>query len=262
MDLTEEIILAILQAILEWLPVSSEGFLVLTSVLFFNEPPIYALRVAIYFHLGTALAVFLKYWKTYLRALYNDFETLRLLMVTTIFTGVTGVPLYLFLKDSFGITNGMLVTLFIGIALIVTGIILKAGKNFAVDRLGYEERRIIDEVGLGIFQGFAILPGISRSGTTITYLLLRGYKKEEAFKISFLISLPAVLAAIAFDFLTEGNTFIFSGEYVVLMLLVALIGFAMMNALLIFAKKVSFEKICVSLGGITILLVALFYLFS
>ncbi len=259
MTFIQELIIAIIQAILEWLPVSSEGFIVLTSVTLFNESPLYALRIAIYFHLGTAIAVFFKYWKTYLKALYEDFETLRLLIITTVFTGITGVPIYLALKESFSVTNGMLVTLFIGFALIITGIILKTGKSLAIDKLTYNERKIIDEIGLGIFQGFAILPGISRSGTTITYLLLRGYKKEDAFMISFLVSLPAVLAAIVFDFIVEDTTFIFSIEYVFLMFLVAIVGYITMNVLLLFARKTSFEKICVALGLITIVLVSIYY---
>jgi len=258
MTFIEELILAIVQAILEWLPVSSEGFLILISILFFNKSAEEAFRMAIYFHLGTAISVLAKYWKTYLNAILHDFLLLRLLILTTLATGVTAIPLYFFLKKSFLLANGMVVTLFIGIALLVTGTLLKLGRLFQTNKYSINKRKILDEIGLGVFQGFAILPGISRSGTTITYLLLRGYNKKDAFTISFLISLPAVIAAIIFDTLFEKIYPIISFEYLILTIIVAVIGYLMMSFLLHLAEVLSFDKICYILGSITILLSLIF----
>ena len=72
MSFKEDLILAIIQAILEWLPVSSEGFLILTSVNVFQESAEEALRAAIYFHLGTALAVLFKYRGKYFDELHLE----------------------------------------------------------------------------------------------------------------------------------------------------------------------------------------------
>jgi undecaprenyl-diphosphatase len=125
------------------------------------------------------------------------------------------------------------------------------------------DRKLWDEIGLGVCQGFAILPGISRSGVTYTYLLARGFKKEDAFKMSFLISLPAVLAGIAFDLLFDviigGESLGFEWDYLFLMVLVAVIGYFMMDVLLLVAKKIPFHYVCFLLGGVTILLVLIFF---
>ncbi len=261
----EKLILALLQAILEWLPVSSEGFIMLTAINIFGETADVAFSLAIYFHLGTALAVLAKYWKTYWDALTKDYDILRFLIISTISTGIIGIPLYLLLNEVFKEAGiGMVITLLIGITLIITATLLRLGKLNAADKLSMKERTMLDEFALGACQGFAILPGISRSGTTVSFLLLRGFKREDAFHMSFIISLPAVIGAILFDLLFgSGNaSSVLGWDYFVLMIIVAVISFFMMTGLLKFARKLSFDKICYILGGITIVLVILFYIFS
>lgn len=257
MNFWQEVIVAVIQAILEWLPVSSEGFVILFSVNLFQEPEATAFRLAIYFHLGTALAVLIKYWKDYWKALTEDHSTLRFLILSTLFTGVFGIPLYFLLNGilSNNAITGLIVTLLIGLTLLITGTLLRLGKIKASDSIGYQDRFIKDEILLGLCQGFAILPGISRSGTTVTYLLLRGYKKEDAFYMSFIISLPAVLGAVAFDFLFNADfIFSFSWEFLIIMLITTVVGYFSMDLLLRSARKLPFDVICYILGGITVIL--------
>jgi undecaprenyl-diphosphatase len=257
MDFWQQIIVAFIQAILEWLPVSSEGFTILFSVNIFQESPDLAFRLAIYFHLGTAIAVLVKYWKDYWAALTKDRGLLRFLILSTLFTGVFGIPLYFLLNDFFNASavTGLIVTFFIGATLLVTATLLRLGKIKASDSIAFEERQIKDEILLGLCQGFAILPGISRSGTTVTYLLLRGYKKETAFYMSFIISLPAVLGAIAFDLIfNSGAAIEFQAQFLVIIVFVAIIGYFSMHLLLRMAHKLSFDTICYILGGVTIVL--------
>jgi len=265
MNFLQELILALIQSLLEWLPVSSEGFIVLTAVNGFGESAEVALSIAIWFHLGTAIAVFIKYWRVYLDAFTKDRTILRLLVLSVVGTAIVGIPLYLLLKQTFLLINGMVVTLFIGIALAVTATLLRFGKLKNKETKTMENRDFKDEIGLGIIQGFAILPGISRSGSTFTYLALRGYKREDAFKISFLISLPAVAGAIIFDlFITifvDGGTVVFGWEYLILMSIVAVIGFFAMEILLKVAERYSFDIICYFLSGITIILVIIYFIF-
>jgi len=262
MNFFQKLILALLQAILEWLPVSSEGFLMLIAINIFGEPADTALSIAIYFHLGTALAVLAKYWRTYWDALVKDHDILRLLIISTISTGIIGIPLYLLLGEVFTEVTGMAITLIIGITLLITATLLRFGKLNATDKLEMKDRNLLDEFALGACQGFAILPGISRSGTTVSFLLLRGFKREDAFKMSFIISLPAVIGAILFDIAFGNTTMVLGWDYFVLMIFVAVVAYFMMSGLLKFAKKLSFDKICYILGGITIILVILFYIFS
>jgi len=184
MTFIQDMILGFIQAILEWLPVSSEGFLILTAVNLFGETAANALRLAIYFHLGTALSVLAKYWRTYWDAIVKDHDVLRFIITSTAATGIIGIPLYLLLGDIFTDFTGMAITLFIGITLLITATLLRTGKVRAKNILTMEERKISDEIFLGACQGLAILPGISRSGTTVSFLLLRGFKKEDAFRMS------------------------------------------------------------------------------
>lgn len=258
MDFFQQLLLAIIQALLEWLPVSSEGFIVLTAVNMFGETAESAVRFAIYFHLGTGVAVLIKYWRTYWDALFKDKTLLRLLILSVIGTAVVGIPVYLLLKESFGTFNGMIVTLFIGITLAVTGTLLRFGRLKATDTLQMGNRKVGDELALGFAQGFAILPGISRSGVTLTYLLLRGFKKEDAFKMSFVVSLPAIAGAIAFDVLFEDTALEINYTYIILMLIVAVIGFLSMEVLLRAARKLPFDVICYILSAITITLAVVF----
>ncbi|WP_457559577.1 undecaprenyl-diphosphate phosphatase [Candidatus Harpocratesius sp.] len=264
MNFWQEVILAFIQGILEWLPVSSEGFLLLFSVNLFHESEASAFRLALYFHLGTAFAVFVKYWRDYWESITKNRDVLRFLILATISTGIFGIPLYLLLNDflSSNAMTGMILTFLIGVTLLITGTLLKTGKIKATDKISFSERSIKDEIFLGVCQGFAILPGISRSGTTVTYLLLRGYKKEDAFYMSFIISLPAVIGAVLFDlFFTQEYSFALNGEFLILILITALVGYLSMGFLLRMARKLSFDLICFILGGITILLVILLSIF-
>ncbi|MBT3362106.1 MAG: undecaprenyl-diphosphate phosphatase [Chloroflexi bacterium] len=265
MSLSDLSILAIIQAVLEWLPVSSEGFLVLAGENAFEMSALQAFQIAVYFHLGTALAVFIKFRKMFWDALFGSRTLLRLLILSTIGTAIVGIPLYLLVRESFSELDGMHVTLAVGIALLVTATLLRYGRLRGSDSLDMEQRKVSDELGLGLAQGFAILPGISRSGLTITYLVLRGFKRKDAFVLSFLISLPAVIGAVAFDLLytvaiKHEQTMSIGWDFVVAMGIVAVLGYAMMNVLLKMADRLSFDKICYILGGVTIALVVTYYI--
>ncbi|MBN2156289.1 MAG: undecaprenyl-diphosphate phosphatase [Candidatus Lokiarchaeota archaeon] len=260
----QRLILALIQSILEWFPVSSEGFIVITTVNGFHLDASTAIRIALYFHLGTAIAVFFKYRKQYIDAvLLRDKNLLRLLVVSVGSTAMIAIPLKLFMEEFFTEAAGWIVTLLTGVALLVTGSFLQYGIRRTQTNLSMNDRKLWDEIGLGAVQGFAILPGISRSGVTYTYLITRGFKKEDAFKMSFLISLPAVLAGIVFDLLFDiiigGQSLGFSWDYFFLMALVAIVGYFMMDALLLIARKIPFHYVCFLLGSLTILLVLILF---
>ena len=264
LNFIQYLIISILQAVFEWIPVSSEGFVILITVNFFGETAIAALTIAIYFHLGTAIAVLIKYWRTYWDALTTDRSILRFLIYATIGTAIVGIPLYLFIEDIFSFFNGLIVSLFIGVALIVTGTLLRLGKQSSLNATSMEDRKVIDELGVGLAQGFSVLPGISRSGTTMSYFLIRGYEKEDSFKMSFLISLPAVLGIVALDVLKtvfiDNQALPFDWTYFIFMGIVTVLGFLMMELLLKLAQKLEFDIICYILAGVTIFLVVLFYI--
>ena len=242
-------ILSLVQGIAEWLPVSSEGvamFLML-NLLKFN--PGSAFSYAVFLHTGTMLAVLVRFRREFLemfRSIYGNGNArlLKIVVVASLFTAFTALPLMLVVK---GFRSGELVNVLIGVMLILTGLILRLPEKGYRDLhdFGLKEAAL-----LGLAQGFAILPGVSRSGTTISFLLLRKMKEEHALKLSFIISVPAVIGAAIIEGLPGGV----SALSVALMVTITFaVGYATMDLLLRFARRVNFSAFCISLGALAII---------
>ena len=187
----EAVILAVIQGLTEWLPVSSSGHLVIAQNFLGLNPP---LIFDVMLHVGTlivVLAVFRNDILDILKALVKgDFKTDQGKFALYIVTGsipiaIIGVTLYDSIKSLF---SNLLAT---GVALVITGCIL----FFSEKRAGTKKMGIIDSMLVGLAQGIAIIPGISRSGITISTGLLRKIDKTTAFRYSFLLSVPAVVGA-------------------------------------------------------------------
>ena len=243
MSYLEAIVLSIVQGIAEWLPVSSEGLSFLIMLNLFGKSISTALSYAIFLHLGTALAVLIRFREEFIKMLYGS-EMLRIVVMTTVSTAVVAIPLMKLIE----IQSGEIVNAFIGILLILTGIILRLPKS-GYRRIG--QIRLLDMIFLGFAQGFAVLPGISRSGTTISFLLLRKIDEEDTLKISFIISVPAVLGAIILRGIPSEIDFKMGTMIVAV---TCLFGYFTMEALLRYARKVDFSKFCISFGIIAILI--------
>lgn len=195
MNLAEAIILGAVQGATEFLPVSSSGHLVLAQHLIdgFDQPGIV---FDVTLHVGTLLAIAIYFWRD-LRGLCTclwrrdpaapeERRLLTLLIAGSIPTAVIGLAFKHQIEKMF--ENPVLVA---GM-LLVTGTLL-----FIADRYRPGSRReasltATDAVITGIAQGIAVIPGISRSGSTIVALLLRGVSGETAARFSFLLSMPAV----------------------------------------------------------------------
>lgn len=243
MNYLELFILSLVQGVAEWLPVSSEGLSMFIMLNALHKEPSQALSYAVFFHIGTMLAVLFRFRKEFIEMLNPNSKLLKIVAVSTIFTAFTAIPLLSLIK---GFKSGELVTLLIGAMLILTGVLLRMPKE------GYrnlEELKLKDMVMLGLAQGFAILPGISRSGTTISLLLLRRVREEHALKVSFIISVPAVVGAAFLEGLPEDISLI---PAVLTILTTFVVGYATMDLLLRFARKVKFSVFCISLGLLTI----------
>ncbi len=201
MDLIQVLILAIIQGITEWLPISSSGHLVVVQEYFALEPPVV---FDVMLHFGTLLVVLIAFWKDIAKVLkavaHLDFasEDGRLavfIVVGNIPTALIGFVLRDFFKSLF--YNPLAV----GIALLGTGSVLYVSKYAGNSK----KMRYLDAFLIGIAQGIAIIPGISRSGITIATGLLSKLKKETVFKFSFLLSIPAVIGAMIVE---SGNLFL------------------------------------------------------
>ncbi|GAJ09121.1 unnamed protein product [marine sediment metagenome] len=180
----EYIIIALIQGIFEWLPISSSGQVMIVSTKFFGISPENAFSLAIWLHLGTTIAVLLKFRGDYFRIIKTiiqkgsyveeiDIKKRNWIIFTTIGTGITALPLYFIFKliflDAFTAIQGDLITLFISGLLILTGIIIiKTRKIFGDLKIKNTSKNKVrkDSFLSGLVQGFSILPGISRSAIT------------------------------------------------------------------------------------------------
>lgn len=225
----EAILLGLLQGFTEFLPVSSSGHLVIFQHVFRISQPGVTFEVLV--HFGTMFSVILVFWKditALFKGLTNNSEQKKLfllLLVGTIATGCVGI---IFGSSIKGLFQNPVVT---GIMLLLTGFITLAISRVSISpaKNNFSRLTLWDGVFVGLMQGFAIIPGISRSGTTILASLFRGMSRQTAIKFSFLLALPAIAGATAleaWDFIRAGagETPLFSSGYILAAFLAFLSG--------------------------------------
>ena len=178
------VILGIIQGLTEFLPVSSSAHLVIVQKLFGMAGEEIALSIVL--HLGTLLSLCVFFFRDILD-LFTNVKWILLIIIVTVITGAIGVSGKGFFESLFTSVR------FTAIALIFTGLILILTRRFR--RANREMLGLSDALALGAMQGLAIIPGISRSGITISTLLFRRLTWEVSFKFSFLASIPAILGA-------------------------------------------------------------------
>ncbi|MCK9216904.1 MAG: undecaprenyl-diphosphatase UppP [Firmicutes bacterium] len=192
MTTIQAIVLGIIQGITEFLPISSSGHLVLLQKIFGITEP--GLTFEIVVHLGTLVAVFAVFWKDIVMLLRRPFQKLTyLLIVGTIPIGIIGVAGNDFFKKIFASGSTL------GFGFFITGLVLIFADNIVYGFKDLEETKYSDAIFVGILQGVAILPAVSRSGLTISGALFRNMDRDFAAKFSFLLSIPAILGAAVFD---------------------------------------------------------------
>jgi undecaprenyl-diphosphatase len=204
--LFEAIVLGIVQGLTEFLPVSSSGHLVLFGALFQIEEPGMVFEVLL--HFGTLIAIFIVFWsdvvmlvKSGLRLLTNPTRISKLaaedegcrVVVNIIIATVPIVIVGLLFKD--WITGLFSSPVFTGVMLMITGTILFISDRVQKGLVNMKSMTFLDGLFIGLGQAFAVLPGISRSGTTIAAGLFRKLDRESAARFSFLLSIPAVLGS-------------------------------------------------------------------
>ncbi|TFG33240.1 undecaprenyl-diphosphate phosphatase [Candidatus Thorarchaeota archaeon] len=254
-----QIIVALIQGLAEWLPISSEGLLAFYINNFVPAQKDNILTLVVWLHLGTSLAVIVRYPRIILDLIsLKDRILLKRLIIATIGTAATAIPLYIILKDSIVLFQGMLLNMLVGGLLLVTALVLYLPTRVStVDSQEIETRDVTDKEALvtGLVQGSAVLPGLSRSGVTVSSLLMQKVDKETAFRFSFLMSVPAVLGILALEIVT-GDAILPNVELVDMILIEAIVfivGLVSMEFLLRLARRVRFWKLCLVLALIAIL---------
>lgn len=204
-------ILGLVQGLTEFLPVSSSGHLAIFKELLGANALEASLTMDILLHVGTLLAVFAVYYKDIWLLIREFFammwDLLRgkpdfsapyrrfviMVVIGSIPAGVAGF----FFKDALG----DLPLLYVGIALFVTAAFLWLCDRLPEGKKDMATASYPSAFFVGLFQGIALLPGLSRSGSTITGGKTAGYTRAFAVKFSFILSVPAILGAAFFDFL-------------------------------------------------------------
>ncbi|MCK9293214.1 MAG: undecaprenyl-diphosphate phosphatase [archaeon] len=266
MDLLSSIVIGLLQGIFEWLPISSQGGLMIYFSNVLKIAPDIALNYSIFLHLGTTLAaliyfrkeIYNLFTKSSIKDLVNSpFKTknkdsifLRFLIVAVFFSLLVSVPIYFYLGNNISKLSISVINLVIGLLLIATGFLILFSKK---KKLKTAKLSLKNSIFLGLFQGLSILPGVSRSGITTSVLLFEGFNAEKAFRISFILAIPTVLIG-------ELGLLVFNGfssfdPFIIISLLVSfVVGLLTIDLLIKFAKRVNFSTFCFILGVIYIFL--------
>ncbi len=191
MNTLQAFVLGAVQGLTEFLPVSSSGHLVLFQHLFAISEP--SLTFDVMVHLGTLLAVFIAFWEDIAAILRKPFSRITYLIVVGIIpAALVGYFLESYIEQAF---QSLLV---VALGLIFTGFILKYSEYMAKQNLGLklsEQTSYKDALVIGCIQALAVVPGISRSGSTIAAGLMSGLDREFAARYSFLLSIPVILGA-------------------------------------------------------------------
>lgn len=236
----EYILLGFIQGVLEWLPVSSEAFLVIFGQLFGVN--INYVDVALFLHLGTLLAVVTFFYRDWINILLlRDMDLFRFIFYATSASLFSGLPIYLLVREA---AIGPYILLIIGLGFLLTTIL-----NM---KLYYEENMKIDQTKLalltGFLQGVAVIPGISRSAITMFSLSMGKLNPQEILKLSYLISVPVVILSTIY--LTINNPLVIKAWPALPTAYIT--GLMTLKALLTIAKKLKTYILTLILAIITL----------
>jgi undecaprenyl-diphosphatase len=200
----QAILLGIVQGVTEFLPVSSSAHLVIVPwALGWNLDPAYAFAFDVLVQMGTLLAVIIYFAPTLREMLVAVWSGLRsrrpmadplarlawLILLATIPAAVAGVLFHDAVAAAFGSPRAVF------FFLLITGALLAGAERFGRPRRDLDSLNVADAATVGVVQALALLPGISRSGSTISAGLFRGLQRAEAARLSFLMSIPVMIGA-------------------------------------------------------------------
>lgn len=259
MTIFQAVILGIVQGLTELLPISSSAHLNLIPwICGWNITESFDVAL----HFGTLLAIgifFFKDWLGLIKGGYNQVVKKKktaegrmfwYIVAATIPGGIIGFLLDHFVGESLG-----QMPLLIASALIIMGIILYIVDEKAPTRTEYKDMNFKQTFLIGLSQALAFIPGVSRSGITMTTGRLMGISRESTAKYSFMLSAPIVLGATLYKF----KDFVFSIPFVIGVIVSAIVGMIVIKFLLDYLKKGSFKVFAIYRVIIGIAVIVLFF---
>lgn len=273
MRIWDAILLGLVQGIAEFLPISSSGHLsVLQNFFEFQSAEQGHLFFDVLLHLATLVSVCVAYRKEVMDIVWEVLSWFRKDVPSTqrpkepravrrliIMIVVATLPLFIMVFFNDLVEPLYYSSIFIGIALILTGCMLFVSDRMLPGRKNEKSMRILDALVVGVCQAVAVIPGLSRSGTTITAGLATGLDREFAVKFSFLISIPAILGANILSLVNaiqDGVDFSYFPIYLVGMIVAGVVGYFAIGLVRHIAQKGKFGGFayyCWAVGLVTII---------
>lgn len=279
MTISSAILLGIVQGVAEFLPISSSGHLAILQNLFALSAGEEHMFFDVLLHLGTLISICVCYWGDIVAMVREVFIVLRggrkadgtpvtqplgaarlFLMIV-----VGTLPLFLVLPINDSVEQLYYITPFIGVVLLLTGCMLFVSDRMTPGKKTERNMRFRDALIIGLCQCVATIPGLSRSGTTITAGIATGLDRKFAMKYSFLLSLPAVLGANLLSIIKalteESIDASLIPAYLIGMLFAMLSGIAAILLMKLIARKSKFgwfAYYCWGAGALTIILSLIF----
>ncbi len=264
MDTLQSLILGAIQGVTEFLPVSSTAHLVLTPWFFAWTDQGLPFNVAL--HVGSLIAILYYFWRDwiliiteFIEGVFNwsfegrpDGKTGMYLIIGTIPGGLAGV---LFEKYAAGILRHPLSVAF---TLSFFGVILYFADRYSKKTRTVSELNMVDCIIIGICQAFAIIPGVSRSGITITGAMFRNLNREQAAKFSFLLAAPLIAGAGIFEARHLEYSVVISLPFVAGVLSSAVFAFLAIKYLLRFVRKSSYTVFVIYRLALAVLIIFLY----
>ncbi len=258
-EVLQALILGVVQGLTELLPISSSAHLNLIPWIFnWNVPESFDVAL----HFGTLLAIALFFFKDWISLIKGGYKQVVkkeksfegkmfwYIVIATIPGGIIGFLLDHFVGESLG-----KMPLLIAIALIVMGIILYVVDKKAPNKTKYKDMTFKQTFIIGVSQALAFIPGVSRSGITMTTGRLMGVDRASTAKYSFMLSAPIVLGATLYKF----KDFVFGMPFVVGVLSSFLVGLLVIKFLLQYLQKGSFKVFAIYRIIIGLVVIAIYF---
>lgn len=221
MNVIQAALLGLVQGLGEFLPISSSGHLLLGRMVLglnIDQSSSAYHMLDILLHVGTLIPVLIVFWKDWWAILKNPFKSKTLLLLFIASMPTLAVK---FLFDDF--LDGAETGWFLGVSFLLTAVFLLIAESVSAKKAARADRpSFLHAIVMGVMQGVALLPGVSRSGSTLAGGLLSGLDRKSAAKFSFMMSAPAIAGAL----LLEGKDAIEEGWFTQLELLPTLVGMA------------------------------------
>ncbi len=207
MEIWQAIILGLVQGLTEFLPVSSSGHVAFFQGVFGINDDHIALFFTIILHLGTLVAVCVVFWKDIIALFKKPFKTLGFLVLATVPAVISGLLVKFFDLDEI-LLNRSCMGIVLAVFFFVTASVLFITEMVVKRRQNTLPLCFKTVIPMGVAQAMAVLPGISRSGSTICAGTLAGCRSEDVAKFSFLMSIPVILGS----FVVELGSGLYKGE--------------------------------------------------